>query len=364
MKPYLSDPDFTLYNGDALEVLRELPDESVHMCVTSPPFYGLRDYGTGTWKGGDEGCDHAVRPNIKVESSTLGGGKATTGHQREGFGAECPRCGARRVDQQIGLEATPDEWIAKLVAVFREVRRVLRKDGTCWVEVGDSYGSGGHNGKGFVDGGEQTALIGQTYPKSPYKPKDLLGQPWALAFALRADGWYLRSEIIWAKPNPMPESCTDRPTTAHSRIFLLAKSPRYYFDQEAVREQLRPGSPVWGEAHSNQPGWSGNPNVHGEKGHALPANPAGRNIRSVWEIATEAFPDAHFATFPQALVRRCILAGCPEGGIVLDPFGGSGTTALVARKHGRRSILIELSEPYCEMAAKRLSQLSLLAEVT
>jgi DNA modification methylase len=198
--PYLSDPDVTLYQGDALEVLRTLPDRSVHMCATSPPFYGLRDYGA---------------------------------------------------EGQIGLEESPDEWVARLVEVFREVRRVLRDDGTLWVEIGDSYsggGPGGHEGGTLVGTPPQGA--GNEYRRDTWgKPKDLLGQPWLLAFALRADGWYLRSEIIWARPNPMPESVTDRPTKAHSTVFLLSKSPRYFYDQEAVREAPAPS----GQSPPSQP---------------------------------------------------------------------------------------------------------------
>jgi len=206
------------------------------------------------------------------------------------------------------------------------------------------------------------------------KQKDLVGIPWRVAFALQADGWYLRSDVVWSKPNPMPESVTDRPTKAHEYVFLLTKSARYFFDQEAVREPNVSAeqaehnaryAKVY-DAHTErvqngqgiQPGNVNNVGIHSRGGATV-----GRNVRSVWEIATQPYPEAHFATYPEELVRRCILAGCPEGGTVLDPFGGSGTTALVARKHGRRSVLIELSEAYCGLAARRLQQLSLLSEV-
>ena len=440
MTVYLDDGDFRLYHGDALETLKTLPDESVHMCVTSPPFYGLRDYGTGTWEGGEAQCDHLGEPfRTKAKlNENWGEGYADVknAEDRQPFKAVCGKCGARRVDQQIGLEETPDQWVAKLVDVFREVRRVLRSDGTCWVEVGDSY-AGSWTAQSHVPGsrpdvisatsiaaGPQKTRTGSIPAGAPYKPKDLIGAPWLLAFALRADGWWLRSDVVWSRPNPMPESVTDRPTKSHSYLFLLSKGARYFFDQEAVREPAEYGRSVW-----NGDQWSSSKGVRG--GYSVePGNGSGgRNVRSVWEIATQPYPEAHFATYPEELVRRCILAGtsergcCPECGApwqrqvevshteagrgnnnmarkgqnpdaftgrpyetrmlkatstlgwhpscghgldpvpctVLDPFGGSGTTALVARKHGRRSVLVELSETYCELAARRLSQLSLLA---
>jgi site-specific DNA-methyltransferase (cytosine-N4-specific) len=382
VNPYVQDEDFTLYNGDVREVLASLPDESVHCCLTSPPYWGLRDYGTGSWTGGDPECDHKVRVDAKVESSTLGGGKATTGHQREGFKEECPRCGARRVDQQLGLEPTPDEYVANMVAVFREVRRVLRRDGTCWLNIGDSYASK------WAMPGDRRNLVGQDGLVSGkredrpdrlvngLKEKDLVGIPWRVAFSLQADGWYLRSDIIWSKPNPMPESVTDRPTKAHEYVFLLTRSPRYFFDQEAVRERYLDGPGLTGGAYS-PPGQSPHGNARGPDGRqntrVLGANGSiqhrdgerwpngGRNVRSVWEIPTQPYAEAHFATFPEALVERCVKAGCPHDGTVLDPFIGSGTTALVARRLGRKSVGIELSTEYCALAARRLQQLSLLA---
>ena len=247
--PLAADPDVTLYHGDCLDVLRQLPTGSVHMCATSPPFYGLRDYGTGEWEGGNPDCDHQ-RPSTpeKDSTSTLESRASNQNHEREPWpGGNCGKCGARRVDQQIGLEETPDQWVDRLVEVFREVRRVLRDDGTLWVEIGDSYSgspnSGGtpgvrSNGQGTGAAGDPHRIEGQA-PHKPGKPKDLLGQPWLLAFALRADGWYLRSEIIWATPNPMPESVTDRPTKCHSTVFLLSKQPRYFYDADAIREAAR-----------------------------------------------------------------------------------------------------------------------------
>jgi len=332
--PYVEDSDFTLWNGDALDVLRGLPEGSVNCAVTSPPYWGLRDYGH---------------------------------------------------DGQLGLESTPDEYVASLVAVFAEVRRVLTDDGTLWLNLGDSYA--GHNASGFragneVKNGGVSNKNGVGYVDG-HKPKDLVGIPWRVAFALQGDGWYLRSDIIWAKPNPMPESVTDRPTKAHEYVFLLSKQPRYWFDQEAVRESAvgpdrGPGMTrgVNGP-HALQAGLDrrarrtalvpnqtkngvGTQGLGSETfGHY--SQDGGRNVRSVWEIATQPYSEGHFAVFPEELARRCILAGCPEGGTVLDPFGGSGTTALVARRHGRSSVLIELNPEYCALAARRLSQLSLLA---
>jgi site-specific DNA-methyltransferase (adenine-specific) len=286
--------------GDAIESLGGLPAEFVQCCVTSPPYYGLRDYG---------------------------------------------------VSGQIGLEPTPDEYVARLVAVFREVRRVLRPDGTLWLNLGDSYaGSANSGGRNRNDGGPPVRVAG--LPALAGKPKDLLGIPWMVAFALRADGWYLRQDIIWAKPNPMPESARDRCTKAHEYVFLLSKSPRYHYDAEAVRrplsqvgrEQLRKfqqsGVREGVRAKACIPGQT----VHkggvsgvgrGSRGAAM--NPNGANLRSVWTITPKPYRGAHFAVMPPELVRRCVLAGCPVGGVVLDPFLGSGTVAAVALENGRRS---------------------------
>lgn len=327
VQPYVDDGDFRLHLGDALEVLRELPAESVDCAATSPPFYALRDYG---------------------------------------------------VDGQIGLEETPELWAARLVEVFAEVRRVLKPQGTLWVECGDSYNTngGGGTGKSTLAGTPNTANPGSTQESKRLvqglKPKDMLGQPWLLAFALRADGWWLRQAIIWHKPNCMPESATDRCTTAHSYVFLLSKQARYHFDAEAIAEPAEWAR--WGD--QTVPKYEGTPTATGwikpktkEQIRAILKGNRNapevrvdgkKNPRSVWTIPTQGYPEAHFATWPEALAERIIKAGCPEGGTVLDPFLGSGTTALVARRLGRRSVGIELNESYAAMAAKRLSQLSLL----
>lgn len=274
-------------------------------CVTSPPYYGLRDYG---------------------------------------------------VDGQIGLEPTPDEYVARLVDVFREVRRVLRDDGTLWLNLGDSYAgstmTGGNNGIN-ADGGEGGFKIKRQFLKpkqfTGLKQKDIIGIPWLVAFALRADGWYLRSEIIWHKPNPMPESVRDRPTKAHEQIFLLSKSPKYYYDADAISEQC-----VKGAAGSRFDYGKTGINGMGRVSSADRNDSAYRNRRSVWTVTPKPYKEAHFATFPPDLIEPCILAGCPEGGTVLDPFGGSGTTAQVAIQNHRNAVLIELNANYVELIKKRL----------
>ncbi len=355
MTPFWSDDHLTLYGGDCREVLRELPDESVHCVVTSPPYWGLRDYGTASWDGGDTACDHKDAAPSRDSDEDVQRRKAT--YQAEGRstgqhggwesratradGSRVCRCGARRIDSQLGLEATPEAFVANMMDVFREVRRVLRKDGTLWLNLGDSFGD-----------------------------KQLWGIPWRVAFALQADGWYLRSDIIWAKPNPMPESVTDRPTKAHEYLFLLTRSPRYYYDAEAVREPVQESTierSAYGFREYNERDTLTRPtDAIARKALGLRADAAtatvnrsianGRNLRSVWNIATEPYPGAHFATFPRKLVEPCVKAGCPEGGTVLDPFAGSGTTLLVAQSLGRRGIGIDLSPDYLKQALERNRQ--------
>jgi len=263
------------------------------------------------------------------------------------------------VEGQLGLEPTTGEYVEKMVAVFREVRRALRDDGTLWLVLGDSYAGGGR----ACDTDKQRSNKG-TINMPPgivppgLKPKDLVGIPWRVAFALQADGWWLRSDIIWHKPNPMPESVIDRPTKAHEYVFLLTKSARYYFDQEAVREPHT----TTGEARRLIGGEESNARYSEAKpdgistGTRMGQHPNGRNIRTVWTIATQPFPEAHFATFPEKLVENCLLAGSAEGDTVLDPFMGSGTVVLVAVKHRRNYIGIELNPEYVEMANRRLEE--------
>lgn len=286
--------------------------KSVHTCVTSPPYFGLRDYGQ---------------------------------------------------DGQLGLETTPDEFIAGMVSVFREVHRVLRDDGTLWVNIGDSYATTSSYNAPRTSNGAFGRSVSPVQPSARIpdglKAKDLIGIPWLLAFALRGDGWYLRQEIIWHKPNPMPESVKDRCTKAHEQIFLFSKSPRYYFDADAISEPAVGGTPG-----NTRPTKAGREYAKGVEQHRTSANlhaieaATRRNKRSVWTVSPRPFRGAHFATFPPDLIEPCILAGAPPGGTVLDPFGGSGTVAYAAEKHGRNSVLCDL-DPRCEQwTAERIAGLT------
>jgi DNA modification methylase len=319
---------YRLHVGDWIEQLRTLPDESVHCCVTSPPYWGLRDYG---------------------------------------------------VVGQCGLEASLAEFLAKLVAGFEEVRRVLRKDGTCWVNMGDCYVTKPHG----TGPGEDPKAPRRKRPKDQcnrgpipgLKPKDMVGQPWRLAFALQDAGWYLRRDIIWHKTNPMPETVHDRPATAHEYVFLLTKSARYHYDADAVRERVTGRTHLRGHGVNAKiravAGWDTGPGGHNTIKHSrigrsrqnasFSAAISGprldfRNRRSVWTIPCAPFKGAHFATYPERLVEPCILAGCPRGGVVLDPFTGSGTTGAVALRLGRSFVGIELNPQYAAMADRRLTE--------
>ena len=370
-----------ILQGDCIEQLRTLPDGIVQTCITSPPYYGLRDYGTGTWEGGNPDCPH-VRVSKKSD-------KTITGHKNfddmNGVGdaiqkSICNYCGAVRVDKQIGLEETPDKYIQRLVEVFREVKRVMKDDGTVWLNLGDSYWGGkgqsgsrdaeyqelrNLSGKSINAKHQQMGGKGKTRPTDRkhniIKPKDLIGIPWRVAFALQADGWYLRQDIIWHKPNPMPESVTDRCTKSHEYIFLLTKSAKYWYDHEAIKENstsndTRPSalkrSRAFGYNTKDKKikGYKDNPNEI----RRFDVSEGTRNKRSVWTVNTKPYKEAHFAVFPDDLIKPCVLAGCPKGGIVYDPFGGSGTTAEVAIRAGRKWILSELNPEYVDIANTRL----------
>ena len=310
-----------IIKGDCLQSLKKLEDQSINTCVTSPPYWGLRDYGTAEWEGGDPDCDHVANPNATKKMGNEEFNKNRPSREstktKGYYEKECPKCGAIKKDSQLGMEDTPEEFVYNLVKVFREVKRVLRDDGTVWLNLGDSYmggGGGNYNKTGISQAGGQHLTNVRNrkdfIKKSGVKPKDLVGIPWRVALALQQDGWYLRQDIIWHKPNPMPESVKDRCTKAHEYIFLLSKSPKYYFDNEAIKEDAKfpdgPSSP-----HNIKKG-------QGEYGMDTRGglNKIGaiekKNKRSVWTVTTKPFKGAHFATFPMDLIEPCVLAGCPE----------------------------------------------------
>lgn len=362
-------PDGKIIIADVLDGLRQLPDKSVQTCVTSPPFYGLRDYGTGTWIGGNVECEHKMPRNTNRHKE--GGKQATNTASNPVTWNVCERCGATRQDAQIGLEQTPELYVKRLVEVFREVRRVLKDDGTVWLNLGDSYVSsatGGLSSKpSKMTGGRDNQKAAAERPDKQgfgLASKNLIGIPWMVAFALRADGWYLRQDIIWSKPSCMPESVRDRCTKSHEYIFLLAKSEHYYYDNEAIKE------PATGYDGRSDVMYHGSDNYRGimlngiEHSAVKPHlrwvqndnGDATRNKRSVWHVATEPYHDAHYATYPPALITPCIVAGAPKGGVVLDPFAGSGTTLYVARLHGREFIGIDLNPKNLPLMKKRLRE--------
>ena len=375
-------PAAFLIQGDARRL--PLPDASVHCVVTSPPYWGLRDYGLVPLVWDDSGgCAHSFdeRRYYTEQSAAASDGSA------EAFSEAGPenanrlkkarwrvdglcRCGAWR--GSLGLEPTPDLYVQHLVEVFREVRRVLRDDGTVWLNLGDSYTSGGRDtrdpGQSKIHPAFENWQKGNR-PGTPLglKPKDLIGIPWRVAFALQADGWWLRSDIIWSKPNPMPESVTDRPTKSHEYLFLLTKGERYYYDAEAIKEPSQSGPSDVRKMVEGYERFGGKHKALDDPLNKASAatnigrragvgSPDGRNRRTVWEIPTAPFPGAHFATFPPELVKPCVLAGCPVGGMVLDPFAGSGTVVLVAQELGRVGVGVELKAEYLAMGQKRTAQ--------
>jgi DNA modification methylase len=309
-----------------------------------------------------------MREGRNENRATLGGGIMATNAEQLRLAARtgCGKCGARRIDRQLGLEKTPEEYVARMVEVFREVRRVLTDDGTLWLNLGDSYTSGGRKERDPGQSKIHPAYEGDSFadglrPGTPnnLKPKDLVGIPWRVAFALQADGWYLRSDIIWSKPNPMPESVTDRPTKSHEYIFLLSKSATYFYDAAAIAEEASEPAPrkTWEDRKTAGEPMRQGINAFSRAGMVsggVGGNGSTRNARSVWAIATQPYPQAHFATFPEELARRCILAGSAKGDAVLDPFGGSGTVAAVAVGNGRSSVYIDLNPEYIELARHRI----------
>ncbi len=385
-----------IYNENCLTGLKKLPDNCIDCCVTSPPYFGLRDYGTATWEGGDSDCKHSFKVNSPYNENfnercgnSPGQKKQESQRHEKLYKDVCKDCGAKRVDEQIGLETTPDEYVSTMVLLFQEVMRVLKPTGTLWLNIGDSYnGSGGNhkphhkNDTGFQGNIGAEKYLGKGNMISTLKPKDLIGIPWMLAFALRSAGWYLRQDIIWNKPNPMPESVTDRCTKAHEYIFLLSKSKKYYFDADSIKTPIK-GSSVQrlsqdinsqtgsfrvpgktnGAMKAVMKGYehrgSGDKKLTGHRGnYDLQGNLIGNgmaNKRSVWTVTTKPFKEAHFATFPEDLIIDCIKAGCVEGGIVLDPFMGAGTTAIVSKKLNRSYVGFELNAEYLQIANKRIN---------
>ncbi len=293
-----------ILQGNVLDRIKDIEEKSVQCVVTSPPYWNLRDYQTAEWEQGDKECDHVEKKPFGGSSTLRDMSLETTKKEVEGksiqYKSKCKKCGAIRKDSQLGLEETPEEFIENMVKVFRGVKKALKDDGTLWLNLGDSY--------------------------SQTKNKQLLGIPWRVALALQQDGWYLRQDIIWHKPNPMPESVKDRCTKSHEYIFLLSKSPRYYYDSDAIRDK-----PHYGEE-------------------------VGANKRSVWSINVKPYKEAHFATFPEKLPELCIKAGSKKGDIVLDPFFGSGTTGWVAQRLGRKWLGIELNPEFIKIAEKRFVQ--------
>lgn len=308
------DKAYTLHCGESLETMSSLDSESVNCIITSPPYYGLRDYG---------------------------------------------------VDKQIGRESNPQEYINKLVETFREAKRLLTHDGTCWVNIGDTYAANrSYQVSSTKEGNKHSpdqSKSGSSKVPVGLKPKDLIGIPWMLAFALRADGWYLRSDIIWHKPNVMPSSVKDRVTTSHEYLFMLTKNERYYYDMESIQEEsscagavISLGKKSFSRGQALGAGVTPTGNGNADTYTVKPM----RNKRSVWSITTKPFKGAHFAVFPESLIEPCVLAGCPIGGTILDPFTGSGTTGVVALKNGRKFVGIELNTEYVELAKKRIEAVS------
>ena len=318
MKPYYSDALVTLYHGDALAVLGTLPDQSVDSCVTSPPYFGLRDYG---------------EPG------------------------------------QYGLEPTPAEYVETMRRVFTEVHRVLSDNGTLWLNLGDKYANASGSGAQGASGqrADRTFTADHIKPCRALPSKNLIGIPWRVAFALQDEGWILRSDIIWGKRNLKPESVTDRPTTAHEYVFLFAKRPRYWYDADAISEESDPDQVAHNQryareydTHTARAAATGQPgNVNNVGIHSRPGKDR-RNARTVWTISAQPFPEAHFAVMPPELAERCVLAGCKPGGTVLDPFSGSGTTGMVTQRHGRRYVGIDLNKDYLDLSLRtRLQQAAL-----
>jgi site-specific DNA-methyltransferase (cytosine-N4-specific) len=399
-RPYYTGQHVTLYTGDALEVLAELPDASAHCVVTSPPYWGLRDYGTGTWTGGDPRCAHSVgRGTDLAQPMRPGVGYPASPAHRGGDPRTCRRCGALRQDRQYGLEPTPQDYVDALRGVFAQVRRVLVDTGTIWLNLGDSYSA--QPPGNATDAMRRSSLSGKSaaatlrdsvraadVDRSRMVPrKNLLGMPWRVALALQSDGFILRNAIVWHKPNAMPESVTDRLSARYEMLFLFVKQQRYWFDLDPIREPLvrpealgegiviggakgrhagidatarRRGHTVYGKYRDttpftrHRPGDAVRPNG---RRHAT-THPRGKNPGDVWRLPTRPLRAAHFAPFPVDIPLRCIAAGCPPEGVVLDPFSGAATTGVAARQLGRAFIGVDLNPRFHDIGIDRLRQQS------
>ncbi len=353
--------------GDVFDKIKELEDNSIDCVVTSPPYWGLRDYGTASYEGGDPDCKHTITDGIVDNKNN----KLIERPDRASDKKNCVKCGAKRIDKQLGLEPTYQEHIQNIVELFKVIKPKLKDSATVWLNYGDSYAAT-INGTKVKDMKKNWGRKAddRTFVDKPFctiqgslKQKDLVMIPNRIAIALQEDGWWIRSEIIWHKPNPMPESTKDRPTQCHEKIWLITKNKKYYYDAEAVREpcqnetirRMTLGNKGKIGNNKNSTGWKQLNNYWGSEQSVKDAN-KGRNRRNVWTITTKPFKDAHFATFPKDLIEPCIKAGCPENGIVLDPFGGSGTTGIVAVENNRKAILIELNKDYIHIAKKRINK--------
>lgn len=357
-----------ILQGDALEVLKTLESESVDCVITSPPYWGLRDYGTGKWIGGDENCDHKKNPpafsNKAMAKSTIGA-YANTGHAQEGYLDVCKKCGAKRKDEQLGLEPDFRDYISRLCDIFDEVKRVLKNEGTCWVNLGDTYSAQRWTGNG--KGQPMNKMKDGHRDIAPEKitgmpDKTLIQIPSRFAIEMTNRGWILRNEIVWHKPNCMPSSVKDRFTVDFEKVFFFVKQQKYWFETQYEPHQRNWGDENWTKKKESKTAKENSmiANHHGDKTISETFNPLGRNKRTVWRISPKPFKEAHFAVFPEALVEIPIKAGCPPGGVVLDPFMGAGTTALVAQKLNRNYLGIELNPEYIKIAEKRLNQLVLI----
>ncbi|RLD81106.1 MAG: site-specific DNA-methyltransferase [Bacteroidetes bacterium] len=353
-----------IYQGDVKTTLKKFPSNIVDCVVTSPPYWNLRDYGTGEWVGSkDPKCKHIKNQAFSSKTTIQKNQKKVNKGRELYYNHKCPKCGAVKKDLQIGAEKTPEEYVETMVKLFRQIKRMLKDTGTVWLNLGDTYigGGRGSGGKSKVQTGNKGSLITTRSVVKNLPSKNLVGIPWRVALALQADGWILRQEIIWNKPACMPESVTDRCTKSHEHIFLLTKNPNYYFDHKIIQEpSVDPASYKPCRPRNETAFDKSDPK---RRLHSLDKNGnisfngkifETRNKRTVWNVSITNYKGAHFATFPPKLIEPCILAGCPKGGVVFDPFFGSGTSGSVAKKNNRKYLGVELNPKYIKLAKQRL----------